>query len=125
MQYAHKKICSLEKALVEDHIEEEKNRSYRGQEVKTLEKEHKTIEKNRGQKKTPMQQISTEEEEEIEYAICMESGAIQPKTVGKEREERRKQQNSCKSWQKTMENSELLTGLLKYIQCIAFRKTGK
>ena len=37
-----------------------------------------------------MQQMSTEEEEEIEYAICMESGAIQPKTVGKEREEKKK-----------------------------------
>ena len=72
-----------------------------------------------------MQQMSTEEKEEIEYAICMESGAIQPKTVGKEREEKKKQQNSYKSRQKTMENSELLTGLFKYIQCIAFRKTGK
>ena len=36
-----------------------------------------------------MQQMSTEEEEEIEYAICIESGAIQPKTVGKEREEKK------------------------------------
>ena len=34
-------------ASVEDHIEEEGDRSYRGQEVKTLEKEHKTIEEDR------------------------------------------------------------------------------
>ena len=96
MQYAHRKIRSLEKALVEDHIEEEKNRSYRGQKVKTLEKEYKTIEKNRGQEKTPMQQMSTEEEEEIEYAIYMESGAIQPKTVGKEREEKKNSRIAAK-----------------------------
>jgi len=48
MQYAYREIHSLEKALVEDHIEEEGNRSYGRQEVKTLEKKHKTIEEDRG-----------------------------------------------------------------------------
>ena len=41
----------------------------------------------------------------------MESGAIWPKTVSKGRKEREKQQKHCKSWQKTIENSELPTGL--------------
>ena len=45
--------------------------------------------------------------------------------VGKEKKEREKQQRYHKSQQKTMEDSELLAGLLKYIQCIVSRETGK
>ena len=35
MQHIYREMYSLEKALVEDYIEEEKNRLYRGQEIKT------------------------------------------------------------------------------------------
>ena len=55
----------------------------------------------------------------------MESKAIQPKNVGKKRGEKEKQQKYCKSWQKTIEDSELLADLLKYIQYIVPRKAGK
>ena len=106
-------------------MEEEGARLYREQEVKTLEEEHKTIKENRDQEETPMQWMLIEEEGEIEHAMYMESGAIWPKTIGKEKEKREEQQKYCKSWQKIMENSKLLTGLLKYIQCIAPRKTRK
>jgi len=41
-------MCSLGEASVEDHIEKEGARLYGGQEVKTLEEEHKTIEEDRG-----------------------------------------------------------------------------
>jgi len=36
------------KASVEDYMEEERDRSYGGQEVKTSKEEHKTIEEDRG-----------------------------------------------------------------------------
>jgi len=41
-------MCSPGEASVEDHMEKERNRLYGGQEVKTLEKEHETIEENKG-----------------------------------------------------------------------------
>ena len=47
MQCIYREMCSPGKALVEDHMEEEGARLYRGQEVKTLEEEHKTIKENR------------------------------------------------------------------------------
>jgi len=41
-------MCSPGEASVEDYMEEERDRLYGGQEVKTLEEEHKTIEEDRG-----------------------------------------------------------------------------
>jgi len=47
MQHTHREMHSLEEALVEDYMEEEEDGLYGGQEVKTLEEEHKTIEENK------------------------------------------------------------------------------
>ena len=72
-----------------------------------------------------MQQMLIEEEEEIEYAMYVESGAIQPKIVGKRREEKREWQKYYRSQQKTIKDSELLAGLFKHVQCIVPRKARK
>jgi len=48
MQHIYREMYSPGEALVEDHIEKEENRLYKGQKIKTLEKKHKTIEKDRG-----------------------------------------------------------------------------
>ena len=104
------------------------DRLYEKHRVRTSEEEHRAIRRDRGWKETPMQQMLIGEKKKIEYTICMKSRAIWPKTVGKKREEgeeRKEQWKHYKSWQKTMENSELPTGLLKYVQCIVPRKTRK
>ena len=103
-------------------MEEEKIRLCRGQRIRTLEEDYRTTEENRGQEETPMQQMLIEEEKETEHAMYVESGAIQPKTIGKERGE---QQRCHKSWQKTIEDNELPTSLLRYVQCIVPREAGK
>jgi len=48
MQYIDRKMHSLREALVEDHMEREENRSCKKQKIRTLEKKHRTIRKNRG-----------------------------------------------------------------------------
>ena len=48
MQYIHREMCSPGEALVKNHIEEEKDRLYREQEVRTLEEKYKTIKEDRG-----------------------------------------------------------------------------
>ena len=122
MQCIYRKMCSLGEVLEENHMEEEEIRLCREQGIRTLEEDYRTTEENRGQEETPMQQMLIEEEKETEHAMYVESGAIQPKTIGKERGE---QQRCHKSWQKTIDDSKLLAGLLKYVQCIAPRKAGK
>ena len=79
-------------------FEGESYREREGQEIRTLEKEHRTVGENKGQEEIPMQWILIEKEKKIEYAMCVGSGAIWPKTVSKERKEREKQQKHCKSW---------------------------
>jgi len=41
-------MCSLGKALEKDHMEEEKNRLYKEQGVRTLEEEYKTTKEDKG-----------------------------------------------------------------------------
>ena len=48
MWCVYREMHSPEKALVEDHIKEKKDRSYGGQKVKNLKEEHKTIKEDRG-----------------------------------------------------------------------------
>jgi len=45
---AHREICSPGEALGGDYMEEEGDRLYRGQGVRTLEEEHRTIRGDRG-----------------------------------------------------------------------------
>ena len=61
MQCTYREICSQEDTLEKDHIKEERNRLCGKWEVRTLEKEHRVIEENRGQKETLIQQMSIEE----------------------------------------------------------------
>ena len=58
MQYTYREICSQEDTLEKDYIKEERDRLYGKWEVRTLEKKHRVIEENRGQKETLIQQIS-------------------------------------------------------------------
>jgi len=63
------------------------------------------------------------EEEGIEHAITVESGAIWPGTVG--RKIGQEWWRRRKSRQKRMEVSKLSAGLLKFVQCIVPRKIGQ
>ena len=55
MQYIHREMRSPGEALVKNHIEEERDRLCREQEIKNLEEEYRAIRGDRGWKETPMQ----------------------------------------------------------------------
>ena len=111
MQCAYRKMHSLGEAQEKDYIEKEENRLCKEQEIRTLKEEHRVTRENRGQKKTSIQQISIEEKKRIGHVLFVENRAIWPKIIGRERKEKRRQQKYYKSWQKKMENSELLISL--------------
>ena len=118
-------MCSLEGTIEKNHIEVERDKLCRGQVVRTLKEKHRTTEENRGQKEILIQQMLIGEKEKIEHTIYVENRAIWPKTISRERKEKKEQQKCHKSQQKTIENSELSAGLLKYVQYIVPRKAGK
>jgi len=80
-------MCSKEKDLVEGHIEAKEARLCGEQKV-NIEKNIRIEENSWGQQETPMQWMLIEEEREIGHASYVENGAIWPKIVGKEKEER-------------------------------------
>ena len=97
---AEEKILGRNVAHLQENVQSKRGFGeglYRGREgqivqrarARTLEKEYRVIGEDRGQEKTPMQQMLIEEERETEHAMCVESRAIWPKTVGKERQEKR------------------------------------
>jgi len=87
MQYTHWEIYTKEENLVEGHMEEGEVRLHEEQKV-NIEEDIRIREDSWGQQETPMQWMLIEEEEEIGHASCVENGAIWPKIVGREREER-------------------------------------
>ena len=48
IQYAYRKIHSSREALERGYIKKERNRLYKEQEVRTLEKKYRTIRENKG-----------------------------------------------------------------------------
>ena len=85
--HTHWEMYTKGEDLVEGHMEEGEVRLHGGQGV-NIEEDIRIGENSWGQQETPIQWMLIEEGKKIRYTLCVENGAIWPKIVGREREER-------------------------------------